>query len=63
MKSIAENYNINKKLPQPKFDYALKIGEVSEKNGTLGEVRTHDPRIRNPMLYPTELRGHLFKNG
>ncbi len=23
-----------------------------------GEIRTHDPRIRNPVLYPTELRGH-----
>jgi hypothetical protein len=22
-----------------------------------GETRTHDPRIRNPVLYPTELRG------
>ena len=23
-----------------------------------GEIRTHGPRIRNPVLYPTELRGH-----
>jgi hypothetical protein len=22
-----------------------------------GEIRTHDPRIRNPVLYPPELRG------
>ena len=22
-----------------------------------GEIRTHGPRIRNPVLYPTELRG------
>ena len=25
--------------------------------GVPGEIRTHDPRIRNPVLYPTELRG------
>src|SRR5262245_52170899 len=24
-----------------------------------GEIRTHGPRIRNPVLYPTELRGHI----
>jgi|GraSoiStandDraft_16_1057320.scaffolds.fasta_scaffold126518_3 hypothetical protein len=23
-----------------------------------GEIRTHGPRIRNPVLYPPELRGH-----
>ena len=26
--------------------------------GTLGGIRTHDPQIRNLLLYPTELRGH-----
>ena len=26
--------------------------------GTPGAIRTHDTRIRNPLLYPTELRGH-----
>ena len=25
--------------------------------GVPGGIRTHDPRIRNPVLYPTELRG------
>src|SRR2546430_17492795 len=25
-------------------------------NGALGEIRTPDPRNRNPMLYPAELR-------
>jgi hypothetical protein len=24
--------------------------------GDLGGIRTHDPRIRNPVLYPAELR-------
>jgi hypothetical protein len=31
---------------------AAKIG------GDLGGIRTHDPRIRNPVLYPAELRDH-----
>ncbi len=26
-------------------------------NSAPGAIRTHDPRIRNPMLYPAELRG------
>ncbi len=26
------------------------------KNGALGGNRTHDPRLRKPVLYPTELR-------
>src|SRR5882757_6818718 len=26
------------------------------RNGALGEIRTPDPRIRSPMLYPAELR-------
>jgi hypothetical protein len=25
-------------------------------NGVADRIRTYDPRIRNPMLYPTELR-------
>ena len=28
-----------------------------------GAIRTHDPRIRNPMLYPAELRGRIGKSG
>jgi hypothetical protein len=28
-------------------------------NGALGEIRTPDPRNRNPMLYPAELRARL----
>lgn len=26
--------------------------------GALGGNRTHDPRLRKPILYPTELRAH-----
>ncbi len=28
---------------------------------TPGRIRTCDLRIRNPLLYPTELRAHKFK--
>lgn len=39
---------------------ARRIDEVVEcavaKNGALGRIRTSDPRNRNPMLYPAELR-------
>ena len=30
---------------------------LSDVTGVPGEIRTHDPRIRNPVLYPAELRG------
>src|SRR4030095_6028925 len=32
----------------------VKLGE--DGLGALGEIRTPDPRNRNPMLYPAELR-------
>jgi hypothetical protein len=28
--------------------------------GVPGGIRTHGPRIRNPVLYPAELRGHAL---
>ena len=28
--------------------------------GTPGGIRTHDPGIRNPVLYPTELQAHII---
>ena len=31
--------------------------EVRAIGSAPGAIRTHDPRIRNPMLYPAELRG------
>ena len=30
---------------------------TNENTNTPGEIRTHDLRIRNPTLYPAELRG------
>ncbi len=35
----------------------------SWKYGVPGRIRTCDPRIRNPVLYPAELRGHLAPPG
>lgn len=35
-------------------------GGKSRLQSTPGRIRTYDRRIRNPMLYPTELRGHVF---
>src|SRR3981081_3777059 len=29
--------------------------------GALGEIRTPDPRIRSPMLYPAELRARVAR--
>jgi hypothetical protein len=29
---------------------------------TPGRIRTCDRRIRNPLLYPSELRAHYLKN-
>ena len=28
--------------------------------GAPGEIRTHDPRFRRPILYPAELRVHIL---
>jgi hypothetical protein len=36
---------------------------AARKSGVPGEIRTHDPRIRNPVLYPTELRGPAASQG
>ena len=31
-------------------------------NGTPGRIRTCDPRLRRPMLYPAELRAHTLES-
>src|ERR1044072_4992061 len=36
--------------------FALRSTKAIEMSGALGEIRTPDPRNRNPMLYPAELR-------
>jgi len=43
--------------PQLKTD-ATESGVQVLWNGRRGGTRTPDPRIRNPMLYPTELHAH-----
>ena len=34
--------------------------EALAKAGVPGRIRTYDLRIRNPLLYPTELQAHIF---
>jgi hypothetical protein len=38
---------------------AAYADDCEGKGSAPGEIRTHGPRIRNPVLYPTELRGHM----
>ena len=38
------------------------IGEVSEKNGAPGGIRTPNLLIRSQVLYPVELRAHRLQN-
>src|SRR5215469_13622116 len=35
---------------------------IRGKSGAPSEIRTRDPRIRNPVLYPSELRGRTKEN-
>ena len=35
---------------------------IINKNGVLGAIRTHDRRIRSPLLYPAELRRHNLRS-
>ena len=39
------------------------IGEFFRGNGAPGRIRTCDPRLRRPMLYPTELRASWMTIG
>ena len=34
------------------------LGSLRENLGDSGGIRTHDPQIRNLVLYPAELRNH-----
>lgn len=48
--------------PVPLMPYICRTASLLDlkrtENGVPGETRTHDPQIRNLMLYPAELRGH-----
>jgi hypothetical protein len=52
-------------VPIPSHHRSVPIGldgggnEISRLDGDPGGIRTHDPRIRNPVLYPAELRDHV----
>jgi hypothetical protein len=37
-------------------DFRILSDKVKQRDGALGGNRTHDPRLRKPVLYPTELR-------
>ncbi len=41
-----------------RFSVGRRLGLSQYGDGALGAIRTRDPRIRNPVLYPPELRGH-----
>src|SRR3954466_5194662 len=50
------------------FRLQCPVNVLSEKSecrqtGVPGGIRTHGPRIRNPVLYPAELRGPRRQNG
>ncbi|SVA80595.1 uncharacterized protein METZ01_LOCUS133449 [marine metagenome] len=38
----------------------LLLHLIARVNGAPGRIRTCDPRLRRPMLYPTELRAHYL---
>ena len=43
------------------FLYTKKLRRTgaSLSNGASGKIRTRDPRLRRPLLYPTELQTHM----
>src|SRR4030095_15780731 len=44
-------------LPNTTRRSSLRFGVVPRLSSAPGAIRTHGPRIRNPVLYPPELRG------
>ena len=46
-------------LVRIKYNSVCLPSHHSPKNGAPGGIRTPDPRIRNPLLYPTELLAHI----
>lgn len=41
--------------------YWIKLDCIGKQFGARERIRTPDPRSRNPMLYPTELRGRYVR--
>ena len=41
---------------------AYGIRQQSKNGSDSGRIRTCDPRLRRPLLYPTELRSQIFFN-
>ena len=47
----------------PRFPQACRASPLAQRVGAPGRTRTCDPRLRRPMLYPTELRARVvFSN-
>ena len=53
----AEDWRAGKRTPCPTPNHRIELKENAP-----GAIRTRDPRIRNPVLYPPELRGHPDKS-
>lgn len=47
-------------LPYKTIRILLDDGLVLNDDSAPGRIRTHDPRNRSPVLYPTELRTHIL---
>ena len=52
--------------PVPKIPWHRSGTDLAQichrRNGAPGGIRTPDPRLRKPVLYPTELRARIFNN-
>jgi hypothetical protein len=51
MQIILNQYTINRNIST--------MNDCIVQNGTPGGIRTPDLRLRSPLLYPTELPGHI----
>jgi hypothetical protein len=51
---------IRPSLRERQQDWFSGSDKISRMDGDPGVIRTRDPRIRNPVLYPAELRGHPY---
>ena len=51
------------KSPQFDFGELSNLAESLDFIGAPGEIRTPDPLVRSQILYPTELRAHVYITG
>ncbi len=55
---LTVHFNLNEVFGKKQMKRGLPY-EALAKYGMPGRIRTCDLRIRNPLLYPTELRAHI----